>query len=115
MKKISVITVVFLLAFALLAGTTRAALTQTQVSQLYVSIFGRASEGEGNAYWVAKGATMASTATQMLGSPAAIAYFGNSAAAVEQSVIYDIESSTYSGKSLVELPTLIFHPDKSIS
>ena len=26
-------------------------LTQTQVSQLYVSIFGRASEGEGNAYW----------------------------------------------------------------
>jgi hypothetical protein len=29
------------------------ALTKTQVSQLYVSIFGRASEGEGNTFWQA--------------------------------------------------------------
>lgn len=27
------------------------ALTQEQVSQLYVAIFNRASEGEGNEYW----------------------------------------------------------------
>ena len=27
------------------------ALTQTQVSELYVAVFGRASEGEGNTYW----------------------------------------------------------------
>lgn len=27
------------------------ALTQTQISQLYVAIFNRASEGEGNQYW----------------------------------------------------------------
>ena len=53
-------------------------LTQTQVSQLYVSLFGRASEGEGSSFWVAKGLAMASTADQMLASPAAIAYFGNS-------------------------------------
>lgn len=35
------------------------AITQTQVSELYVSIFGRASEGEGNTYWQTKDSTTA--------------------------------------------------------
>lgn len=54
------------------------ALTQTQVSQLYVSIFGRASEGEGNKYWATNGKDMASTANTMLATDAAKAYFGDS-------------------------------------
>lgn len=40
------------------------ALTQTQVSELYVAVFGRASEGEGNAYW-ATFETTESAATEM--------------------------------------------------
>ncbi len=40
-------------------------LTQTQVSQLYVAIFNRASEGSGNAFWQALD-DMAAAATQML-------------------------------------------------
>lgn len=54
------------------------ALTQTQVSQLYVSIFGRASEGEGNTYWQTNATDMATAATQMLATDDAIAYFGSS-------------------------------------
>ena len=49
---------------------------QTQVSQLYVSIFGRASEGEGNAYWRSTQDKMVTAANIMLGSPAAKSYFG---------------------------------------
>ncbi len=55
-----------------------AALNQRQVSQLYVSIFGRASEGEGNGYWQTAYGDMVTTANMMLGSPAAIDYFGAS-------------------------------------
>ena len=50
-------------------------LTQTQVSQLYVSIFGRASEGEGNAYWQSQ-PDMATAAAAMLDTDAARNYFG---------------------------------------
>lgn len=53
------------------------ALTQTQVSQLYVSIFNRASEGEGNTNWQTKG-TMAEVANLMLETPDAKTYFGSS-------------------------------------
>ena len=59
-------------------------LTRTQVSRLYVAIFGRASEGEGNRFWQtwkADGASkpdMASTATAMLATDAAKNYFGGS-------------------------------------
>ncbi|HKK99986.1 MAG TPA: DUF4214 domain-containing protein [Desulfotignum sp.] len=53
------------------------ALDQTQVSQLYVAIFNRASEGEGNAFWQTQ-PDMASAAAAMLDTPDARAYFGTS-------------------------------------
>ena len=51
-------------------------LTQTQVSQLYVSIFGRASEGEGNDYWRSEQDDIIIAANSMLATGAAQAYFG---------------------------------------
>jgi|GEM_PF-918858 len=54
------------------------ALTQTQVSQLYVTLFGRASEGAGNTYWQTAAENMAQGATDMLATQAAIDYFGGS-------------------------------------
>lgn len=53
------------------------ALTMTEVSQLYVSIFGRASEEEGNLYWQ-ESADMATAANTMLTTDAAATYFGTS-------------------------------------
>lgn len=53
------------------------ALTMTEVSQLYVSIFGRASEEEGNLFWQ-KEANFTNAAINMLSTNAAIAYFGTS-------------------------------------
>lgn len=53
------------------------ALDQTQVSQLYVAIFNRASEGEGNGFWQSQ-PDMASTATAMLDTTDARTYFGAS-------------------------------------
>ena len=59
------------------------ALTKTQVSQLYVSLFGRASEGAGNTYWQTQNAASAdtntnrtNTATEMLGLTVVKTYFG---------------------------------------
>lgn len=52
------------------------ALTQTQVSQLYVSIFGRASEGSGNTYWQSAQSSMTAAAAAMLATDAAKDYFG---------------------------------------
>jgi len=52
-------------------------LTKTEVSQLYVSIFGRASEGDGNRYWQSANPDMLTTAEKMLASSAAEAYFGD--------------------------------------
>lgn len=56
------------------------ALTQTQVSRLYVCLFGRASEGEGNEFWQTAPAStgMAAAARAMLGTEAAASYFGDS-------------------------------------
>lgn len=54
------------------------ALTQRQVSELYVAIFNRASEGEGNKYWQTKEATSAATADAMLATTDAKTYFGTS-------------------------------------
>lgn len=56
------------------------ALDQTQISQLYVAIFNRASEGEGNDYWRNHPAlnTMGDVAAAMLDTTDAQAYFGSS-------------------------------------
>lgn len=54
------------------------ALPKTQVSQLYVSIFGRASEGSGNTFWQTDPGSISMTATadKMLATQAAKSYFG---------------------------------------
>ena len=54
------------------------ALTQKQVSELYVAIFNRASEGEGNKYWQQQSADAKAAANNMLATPDAKAYFGAS-------------------------------------
>ena len=51
------------------------ALTQTQVSQLFVSIFNRASEGTANTYWQTAHATGTTTAEQMFLLPVVATYF----------------------------------------
>jgi hypothetical protein len=53
------------------------ALTQIEVSQLYVAIFNRASEGEGNRYWQTQ-SDAASAATAMLDTTDSKQYFGSS-------------------------------------
>ena len=53
-----------------------ATLTQTQISSLYVTIFNRASEGEGNQFWQSLNKPIADTATAMLNSTASRDYFG---------------------------------------
>jgi hypothetical protein len=52
------------------------ALTQTQVSELYVALFNRASEGEGNTYWQS-GASASAVADEMLTLQVVQDYFGN--------------------------------------
>ncbi len=51
------------------------ALTKTQVSELYVAIFNRASEGTGNTYWQGEGSA-AEVAQKMLDTVDAKEYFG---------------------------------------
>lgn len=53
------------------------ALTQKQVSELYVAIFNRASEGSGNKFWQTS-QTAAAAANDMLATTDAKAYFGTS-------------------------------------
>ena len=53
------------------------ALTQTQVSELYVAIFNRASEGSGNDFWQGQPNT-AAAADEMLATSDAQEYFGDS-------------------------------------
>jgi photosystem II stability/assembly factor-like uncharacterized protein len=78
-------------------------LTQTQVSQLYVSIFGRASEGEGNAYWQSEQNDMAVAANAMLNTEPAKEYFG-STLNDNQAFIEFIYENTL-GKTYSEDPT----------
>ena len=52
------------------------ALTTTQVSQLYISIFGRASEGTGNTYWSTQHTTTQSTAEAMFALTSVSTFFG---------------------------------------
>ena len=53
------------------------ALAKTEVSELYVSIFNRASEEEGNTHWQTNQPDMVSTANVMLATDAAKTYFGD--------------------------------------
>ena len=69
------------------------ALTQIQVSQLYVCIFGRASEGEGNTYWQTDQDTMAATASVMLATDDAKTYFGTSLDADQAFIEYIYENT----------------------
>jgi hypothetical protein len=57
--------------------TPASGLARTQVSQLYVALFGRASEGSGNAFWQSQ-PDMTTAADAMLGTRAATDYFGTS-------------------------------------
>lgn len=52
------------------------ALTKTQISKLYVAIFGRASEGEGNIFWQQQNGDISTIANEMLNTQAAKDYFG---------------------------------------
>jgi hypothetical protein len=54
------------------------ALTKTEVSELYVSIFNRVSEKSGSENWVANGGSAAAIADLMLATDDAKAYFGTS-------------------------------------
>ena len=69
-----------LFVMVLLSSTlfTETKLTQTEVSMLYVSIFNRASEGEGNKYWQNSNLSMKDVAKSMLETDDAKEYFGNS-------------------------------------
>ena len=52
------------------------ALTQTKVSQLYVAIFNRASEGTGNTYWQSAHTNATTTAEAMFLLPSVKTFFG---------------------------------------
>jgi len=51
-------------------------LTKTEVSQLYVAVFGRASEGNGNKFWQTDKPDMVTTCNAMLATDSAQNYFG---------------------------------------
>jgi len=78
------------------------ALTQTQVSQLYVTLFGRVSEGAGNKYWQNAVSDVAAGADAMLATTAAQEYFG-SALTSDEAFIKHIYKNTLN-KSEVEDP-----------
>lgn len=101
MKK-RLIMVMALLASTLCTGPIWAALTQTQVSQLYIGVFGRASEGGGNSYWQTdpSATSMAATANVMLNTEPAKTYFGTTLSD-KQAFIEHIYSNTL-GKTYAE-------------
>jgi uncharacterized protein (TIGR02145 family) len=105
MKMKHIIVVLLSLSFALASGPAWASLSQTEVSQLYVGVFGRASEGGGNSYWQTDpGSTsMTVTANVMLNTAPAIAYFG-ATLINNQAFIEHIYSNTL-GKTYAEDPS----------
>ncbi len=54
------------------------ALTKTEVSELYVALFNRASEGEGNSYWQTNQPDLIKTADVILNTTDSKEYFGSS-------------------------------------
>jgi len=78
-------------------------LTQTQISQLYVSIFGRASEGGGNAYWCSEQDNMTVAANAMLATGAAQSYFGDTLYDILEFIKFIYENTL--GKTYEDNPT----------
>lgn len=91
-----------LLSILFFPVTTWAGLTKTEISQLYLAIFNRASEGEGNLYWQTLELDMATTADVMLATDAARNYFGSNLD-TNQAFIEHIYSNTLN-KTLAEDP-----------
>ena len=67
-----------LLALMLIGDMLYGALTKTEVSELYVALFNRASEGEGNSYWQTNQPDLIKTADVMLNTTDSKEYFGSS-------------------------------------
>ncbi len=67
-----------LLALVLIGDILYGALTKTEVSELYVALFNRASEGEGNSYWQTNQPDLIKTANVMLNTKDSKEYFGSS-------------------------------------
>lgn len=67
-----------LLLATITSGILYGAQTKTEISMLYVAIYNRASEGEGNQFWQSINYSMEKTATEMLASSDSKAYFGTS-------------------------------------
>ncbi len=67
-----------LLSTIALSCVMSASQSQTEISKLYVSIFNRASEGEGNRYWMNMNKSISDIANEMLQTEAAKNYFGDS-------------------------------------
>ena len=93
------------LVFALSSDPAFASLTQTQVSQLYIGVFGRASEGGGNSYWQSdpQSTSMTATANVMLNTDPAKAYFGDT---MNDNAAFVAHIYSYTlGKSYADDPT----------
>ncbi len=76
--------------------------TQTTISEYYVAIFNRASEGEGNTFWQGFSGSASELVDAMLATTAAQDYFG-AALDTNQAFVEHIYQNTL-GKTLVEDP-----------
>jgi hypothetical protein len=63
------------LLLVLMNSTLYGALTKTEVSELYVTLMGRVSEGKGSNYWQSNYSDQTEAAKAMLGSDAVAKYF----------------------------------------
>lgn len=77
-RRIIPVVLTLLVVSVLLPAFAWASLTKTEVSQLYIAVFGRASEGSGNLYWQTDpvSTSLAATAETMLNTTPAREYFG---------------------------------------
>jgi hypothetical protein len=76
--------------------------TQTEISEIYVAVFNRASEGEGNEYWQGFEGTKSELIDVTLATPDALAYFGTSLDS-NQAFVEHIYVNTL-GKTAIEDP-----------
>lgn len=77
-------------------------ISQSQVSQLYVTVFGRSSEGAGNKYWQQTQESVEGAATAMLATQASRDYFGSNLDS-NQAFIEHIYANTL-GKTIADDP-----------